>query len=280
MSKQLSENMLVKELDIIKFVAEDLEENLLVVNVTNAHIHVHDGIEMKKGTISIAIEDIETVQLSDGDNQVTIKTKQNQKHIWNTLKAKKVANILTDLIWGKNPEELRKQEFKEKHDTDSKGSMSHYSSVESIDTFSDVLCESPTNKDVMTINFYDEEEDNSLSTSSGSSRKKNKTSFQEIDEIEKIYNEISEDMCEKEDELSQFSIVKLIGHGLFGKVFLTKHNKTGKIYSMKRIRKDMVLRQDAVDNVSLEYKILSQIKHPLLLKVEHVLESISRFYFF
>ena len=35
--------------------------------------------------------------------------------------------------------------------------------------------------------------------------------------------------------------MKLIGKGAFGKVYLTMHRKTGKIYAMKCIRKDVVI---------------------------------------
>ena len=41
--------------------------------------------------------------------------------------------------------------------------------------------------------------------------------------------------------LDQFEILKLIGKGTFGKVFLIQNLKTGKLFAMKCIRKDLIL---------------------------------------
>jgi serine/threonine protein kinase len=49
---------------------------------------------------------------------------------------------------------------------------------------------------------------------------------------------------------------------------------------MKRIRKDKVLRSNAVENILLERKILSEVNHPLLLGIRHAFASKYRFYFF
>lgn len=82
-----------------------------------------------------------------------------------------------------------------------------------------------------------------------------------------------------EATLDNFSLLRVIGEGAFGRVFLAKKD-TGEVYAMKRIRKDKVLRCSAVENILLERKILSQINHPLLLSLRHVFSSEYRFYFF
>jgi serum/glucocorticoid-regulated kinase 2 len=81
------------------------------------------------------------------------------------------------------------------------------------------------------------------------------------------------------ETLDNFSLLKVIGKGAFGKVFLSK-NKEGEIFAMKRIRKDKVLRYQAVESILLERKILSEINHPLLLGLKHVFSSDTRLYFF
>jgi len=35
--------------------------------------------------------------------------------------------------------------------------------------------------------------------------------------------------------------MRIVGKGTFGKVFQVRHSKTGKVYAMKCIRKDVVL---------------------------------------
>lgn len=42
-------------------------------------------------------------------------------------------------------------------------------------------------------------------------------------------------------KLQDFIIMKLIGKGAFGKVYLTQHRTTKKLYAMKCIRKDVVI---------------------------------------
>lgn len=81
------------------------------------------------------------------------------------------------------------------------------------------------------------------------------------------------------EALSSFTLLKVIGKGAFGRVFLAKKD-SGEVFAMKRIRKDKVLRSNAVENLLLERRILSEVKHPLLLSIKHVFVSKYRFYFF
>lgn len=101
-------------------------------------------------------------------------------------------------------------------------------------------------------------------------------------EFDDADNELGRDksrcMITKET-LDNFTLLKTIGEGAFGRVFLAKKD-TGEVYAMKRIRKDKVLRSDAVQNILLERKILSEINHPLLLGLKHVFTTEYRFYFF
>ena len=70
--------------------------------------------------------------------------------------------------------------------------------------------------------------------------------------------------------LSDFEIVKMIGKGTFGKVFLVKQKDTGSLYAMKCIRKDIVLQNEQMENIQLEKDILYSINHPFLVNMEYV----------
>lgn len=120
------------------------------------------------------------------------------------------------------------------------------------------------------------------------------TASQNHDEIEEMDSDLDEDKVNSENNrlnheksvclittetLDHFTLLKVIGKGAFGRVFLAKKN-TGEVFAMKRIRKDKVLRSGAVENILLERKILSEVNHPLLLKLRHVFSSEYRFYFF
>ncbi len=44
--------------------------------------------------------------------------------------------------------------------------------------------------------------------------------------------------------LEDFKVVKLIGKGTFGKVYLVEHMSSNKLYAMKCIRKDIIIQND------------------------------------
>jgi len=53
-----------------------------------------------------------------------------------------------------------------------------------------------------------------------------------------------------------FEIVRLIGRGTFGKVYLVKNPKNNKHYAMKSIRKDVVIDHDSLESLQVEKLIL------------------------
>lgn len=53
-----------------------------------------------------------------------------------------------------------------------------------------------------------------------------------------------------------FELIKCIGRGTFGKVYLVKCKCNGKLYAMKVIRKDIVIQHDSIDSLEVEKLIL------------------------
>ena len=80
--------------------------------------------------------------------------------------------------------------------------------------------------------------------------------------------------------LTDFIIRKVIDKGSFGKVFLVEHNKTGKLYAMKRLNKDVILQKNQVENIKVEKEILFQADHPFCNHMEYVFQNELRIYFF
>ena len=76
-----------------------------------------------------------------------------------------------------------------------------------------------------------------------------------------------------------FSIIRLVGKGTFGKVYLVQNRKNGQSYAMKSIRKDIVLEHDSIESLMVEKLILLQIKHPFIISMEHVYAKATRIYF-
>jgi len=80
-------------------------------------------------------------------------------------------------------------------------------------------------------------------------------------------------------KLDDFDLLAIIGKGAFGKVMLAKDHQDN-IYAMKRIRKDLLLENDVVENFMVERKVLFDFDNPFILKMKHCFESKLRYYFF
>ena len=79
--------------------------------------------------------------------------------------------------------------------------------------------------------------------------------------------------------LEEFEILKLIGAGTFGKVYLIQHVYSGKLYAMKCIRKDLIIEHDQLTNITMEKDILWSVNHPFLINMDYVFQDFFRIYF-
>ena len=50
-------------------------------------------------------------------------------------------------------------------------------------------------------------------------------------------------------KFSDFTLLRVVGKGTFGKVFQVKHNTTRKVYAMKCIRKDVILKNENMESL-------------------------------
>ena len=65
-----------------------------------------------------------------------------------------------------------------------------------------------------------------------------------------------------------YQIIKRIGQGTFGKVYLVENKKNKLKYAMKSIRKDVVIENDAAESLRVEKLILLQVRHPFIISME------------
>jgi serine/threonine protein kinase len=80
--------------------------------------------------------------------------------------------------------------------------------------------------------------------------------------------------------LEDFTILKVIDKGSFGKVFLVSNKKMGKLYAMKRINKDVLIEKKQIKNIRNEKEILFQASHPFVNSMDFVFQNELRIYFF
>lgn len=74
-----------------------------------------------------------------------------------------------------------------------------------------------------------------------------------------------------EAKLEDFKILRLVGTGTFGKVFLVEQKHTKKQYAMKCIRKNFVLETDTLENLKIERDILLTIRHPFIVSMDYAI---------
>ncbi|OII74271.1 cAMP-catalytic domain-containing protein [Cryptosporidium ubiquitum] len=67
--------------------------------------------------------------------------------------------------------------------------------------------------------------------------------------------------------IDDFQLIRTLGTGSFGRVFLSKYKEDNSIYAIKRLKKSVVIRQKQVDHITNEKAILSRIKHPFLVRM-------------
>ena len=80
-------------------------------------------------------------------------------------------------------------------------------------------------------------------------------------------------------DLSELTIVKLLGKGMFGNVFLTFSSTEKVCYALKTVQRNKISAYDIYDNIVLERKILLQVDHPLIIKLVKTFKDDARLYF-
>lgn len=81
---------------------------------------------------------------------------------------------------------------------------------------------------------------------------------------------------------NDYKIIKFIGQDSLFKIYLVEYNnKNGnkEYYAMKIIRKDVVIREDLLDCVKAEVKVLTKTDHPYLLNLYGLIQNQMKIYY-
>jgi len=79
--------------------------------------------------------------------------------------------------------------------------------------------------------------------------------------------------------LESFKIIKVIGKGSFGKVFLVKEIQTNELYALKVLRKDNIIKRNQVEHTRTERSVLGYVKHPFIVGLNMAFQSNDKLYF-
>ena len=73
--------------------------------------------------------------------------------------------------------------------------------------------------------------------------------------------------------IDDFTIIKVVGKGSYGKVLLVKKNEEETIYAMKIMKKLSMVKKNQVDHIKTERRILELIDHPFINKLQYAFQT-------
>jgi RAC serine/threonine-protein kinase len=79
--------------------------------------------------------------------------------------------------------------------------------------------------------------------------------------------------------LDSFKIIKVIGKGSFGKVFLVRENVTSEMFALKVLRKDNIIKRNQVEHTKTERNVLGYVKHPFIVGLNMAFQTRDKLYF-
>ncbi|TMW55616.1 hypothetical protein Poli38472_010498 [Pythium oligandrum] len=79
--------------------------------------------------------------------------------------------------------------------------------------------------------------------------------------------------------LQDFKMIQVIGRGSFGKVVLVGHKETKKLYAMKMLSKENIVKRKQVEHTRTERRVLGYTKHPFIVGLHFAFQTPQRLYF-
>jgi serine/threonine protein kinase len=76
-----------------------------------------------------------------------------------------------------------------------------------------------------------------------------------------------------------FETISVIGKGSYGKVVLVRKKTSGALYAMKVLKKSEIIRRKQVEHTMTERRILENIKHPFIVRMDFAFQSDSKLFF-
>ena len=100
-------------------------------------------------------------------------------------------------------------------------------------------------------------------------------------ELNQEYQDLITDQQSKTGKVTKndFETISVIGKGSYGKVVLVKKKDTQQLYAMKVLKKAEIIRRNQVEHTMTERRILENMKHPFIVKMDYAFQSDSKLFF-
>lgn len=98
-------------------------------------------------------------------------------------------------------------------------------------------------------------------------------------EAEFLYNKGHTDEPKRTISLEAFHIIRVIGKGSFGKVFLVRENASNTLYAMKVLKKEYIIRKNQVEHTRTERSVLGYVHHPFIVGLNMAFQTTDKLFF-
>lgn len=78
--------------------------------------------------------------------------------------------------------------------------------------------------------------------------------------------------------LDDFDLVKVLGKGSYGKVMLVQRKGEDKVYAMKMLRKEHVLKRNQTEHTKTERSVLEAVAHPFIVSLHFAFQTPAKLY--
>merc|ERR1719450_1879839 len=78
--------------------------------------------------------------------------------------------------------------------------------------------------------------------------------------------------------LDDFTLLKVIGKGSYGKVMLVQH-KNNEVFAMKMLRKENIVKRNQVEHTKTERNVLEAVSHPFIVTLHYAFQTPKKLYF-
>ena len=79
--------------------------------------------------------------------------------------------------------------------------------------------------------------------------------------------------------LDSFNVIKVIGKGSFGKVFLVRHKQKRTLHALKVLKKDFIIRKNQVEHTKTERSVLGYARHPYIVGLTMAFQTADKLFF-
>lgn len=107
-----------------------------------------------------------------------------------------------------------------------------------------------------------------------------------VGEAEFLFNRLKEEensddstKQKKTISLEAFHIIRVVGKGSFGKVFLVREKETSTLYAMKVLKKEYIIRKNQVEHTKTERSVLGYVHHPYIVGLNMAFQTADKLFF-